>query len=219
MSSLEKQLTPSDWAPDSLFGDAGKMSDLFGVMLKVPQLKQLEEVGGDGQGNSRLSDITLDWVNGKSINAIAKEYFSQGDSDEGKTAAITEACRSIYRAIVNNGTWGLSALSRLSGVDFEKLPEPQRRQINALPAMIYHGVKTEDAVLMRMNSAPRSAAESLGSLYRTLSGDDDQRLSVSKARAFLKGLSGSDWDRVRPKNSSLTGAEYRRVWRVLSGET
>lgn len=219
MSSLEKQLTPSDWAPDSLFGDAGKMSDLFGVMLKVPQLKQLEEVGGDGQGNSRLSEITLDWVNGKSINAIAKEYFAHDDSDEGKTAAITDACRSIYRAIVNNGTWGLSALSRLSGVDFEKLPESQRRQINALPAMIYHGVKTEDAVLMRMNSAPRSAAESLGNLYKTLSDDDDQRLSVSKARTFLKTLSGSDWDRVRPKNSSLTGAEYRRVWRVLSGET
>ena len=71
-------------------------------------------------------------------------------------------CRAIYRVIVNNGTWGVSALSRMAEIDFDALPEPERRRINALPAMIYHGVNTEDAVLMRMNSVPRSAAGTLG---------------------------------------------------------
>ena len=79
---LERKLTPSDWAPESLFGDGGKIADIFGVMLKVPQLKrELEEIGGKGFDRTRISDITRDWVNGKGISDIARVYFS-GDGDE-----------------------------------------------------------------------------------------------------------------------------------------
>ena len=219
MGGLENKLTPSDWVPESLFGDGGKMADLFGVMLKVPQLKQqLDEIGGDGFDRTRLSDITRDWVNGKSIGAIAKEYFARDRDDDKATAAITDACRAIYRAIVNNGTWGVSALCRVSGVDFDALPDAERHRINTLPAMIYHGVRTEDAVLMRMNAAPRSAAEALGELYRDITGGNEERFSVGKARRFLKNLESGDWDTVRPENATLSGDGYMRVWRVLSGE-
>lgn len=220
MGSLEEKLTTSDWAPESLFGDGGKMADLFGVMLKVPQLKgPLEDVGGDGFDHTRLSDITRDWVNGKGIDAIAREYFARERDDENATSAISDACRAIYRAIVNNGTWGVSALSRMSGVDFDTLTNDERRRINALPAMIYHGVRTEDAVLMRMNSAPRSAAERLGALYREVNGDDEKRYSVGKARDFLKTLRVRDWDGIRPEQAALSGEGYKRIWGVLSGET
>ncbi len=219
MRGLENKLTPSDWAPESLFGDGGKMAELFGVMLKVPQLKQqLDEIGGKGFDRSRLSDITLDWVNGKGIETIAREYFARDRDDDGATAAITDACKAIYRTIVNNGTWGVSALSRVSGIDFDALSDTDKRKINVLPAMIYHGVCTEDAVLMRMNSAPRSAAEALGELYRNMTGGDEERLSVSNARNFLKDLKPEDWNRVRPENSALSGDGYKRVWQVLSGE-
>ncbi|MEL6244019.1 MAG: DEAD/DEAH box helicase [Pseudomonadota bacterium] len=219
MRNLEDNLTTADWAPESLFGEGGKMADLFGVMLNVPQLKKpLEEVGGEGFDHTRLSDVTRDWVNGKGIDAIAQDYFSRDDDDENSTAAITHACRAIYRAIVNNGTWGVSALSRVSDVDFDNLEPSDRRRINALPAMIYHGVKTEDAVLMRMNSAPRTAAERLGELYRELSNNDEERYSVSKARDFLKSLTDRDWDQSRPPQATLNGNGYKRVWEVLSGE-
>ena len=73
LSNLEDKLIPSDWTPESLFGGGGKIADLFGVMLKVPQLKQqLAEIGGAGFDRTRISDITSDWVNGKGIDAIAK---------------------------------------------------------------------------------------------------------------------------------------------------
>lgn len=219
MGGLKRKLTPSDWSPESLFGDGGRMADLFGVMLKVPQLKQqLDEIGGDGFDHTRLSDITLAWVNGKGIDAIAKEYFAREKDDAGATAAVTDACRAIYRAIVNNGTWGLSALSRVSNIDFDALSEGEQRRINTLPAMIYHGVHTEDAVLMRMNSAPRSAAVALGNLYRDLTGDDESRFSVDKARDFLKNLESPDWERARPAQAALSGDGYKRIWEVLSGE-
>lgn len=219
LRNLETKLTPMDWAPESLFGDGGKIADLFGVMLKVPQLKHgLMEIGGRGFDRTRISDITSDWVNGKGIDAIAKEYFSRNGDDEAGTAALTDACRAIYRTIANSGTWGISALSRVSGIDFESLSEAEKRKINALPAMIYHGVRTEDAVLMRMNSAPRSVAEALGDLYRELTDGDEGRYSVGEARRFLKELDGHNWDRARPDGAPLSGSEYKRVWEILSGE-
>ena len=219
IGNLESRLTVSDWAPESLFGRGGRMADLFGVMLRVPQLKQdLVELGGSGYDKSRISEITNDWVNGKGLKAIAREYFRRENDDEAGTAALTDACRAIYRTIVNSGTWGVSALSRVSGIDFEKLSEAEKRRINALPAMIYHGVSSEDAVLMRMNAAPRSAAEALGSLYRKVSSGDDARYSVGEARRFLQGLGAEEWDGVRPDGAALSGTGYKRVWEVLSGE-
>ena len=178
---------------------------------------QLEEIGGQGFDRKRISDITRDWVNGKGINDIANEYFSR-DRDEDGTLALSDACRAIYRAIVNNGTWGVSALSRVSGIDLDSLSVSERRRINALPALIYHGVRSEDAVLMRMNAVPRSAAEALGEVYRDFSGDDDSRFSVGRARDFLKELSSAEWDRARPADAALSGVGYKRVWEVLTGE-
>lgn len=219
LGNLESKLTPSDWAPESLFGAGGKMADLFGVMLLVPQLKrQLKEIGGKGLDQTRISEITRDWVNGRGIDEIAREHFKREKDDEIGTAALTDACKAIYRIIVNNGTWGVSALSRVSGTNFESLSEDDRRRINALPAMIYHGVRTEDAVLMRMNSAPRSAAEALGSLYQEYTGEDGSRYSVGKAREFLRALNAQDWERTRPRAAALSGKGYKRVWEILSGE-
>ena len=219
LGNLERKLTASDWAPESLFGSGSRMADLFGVMLKVPQLKQdLGDLGGRGIDQRRISEITNDWVNGKGLSAIARKYFSREKDDEAGTAALTDACRAIYRTIVNSGTWGISALSRVSGIDFESLSEADRRRINALPAMIYHGVKSEDAVLMRMNSAPRSAAESLGELYREITDEDDNRYSIGQARNFLKQLDNSEWDGAKPEGAPLSGSGYKRVWEILSGE-
>ena len=220
LGNLEEKLVPTDWAPDSLFGRGGKIADLFGVMLRVPQLRQsLEEIGGRGFDQSRLSDITRDWVNGRGIDAIAKTYFSRDRDDDAGTGALTDACRAIYRTVVNSGTWGVSALSQMSSADFESLTEAEKRRINAVPAMIYHGVRSEEAVLMRMNSAPRSAAEALGELYREVGGDGERRYSVGAARSFLKDLSTHDWDEVRPDGAPLSGTGYKRVWEILSGES
>ncbi len=219
LRTLETKLKPSDWAPESLFGDGGRIADLYGVMLGVPQLKrQLDQIRGEGHGQVRISEITRDWVNGKAIDVIAQKYFSRETDDDDGTRAITNACRAIYRTISNSGTWGIAALSRVSDLDFGRLSEAERRRINALPAMIYHGVRTEDAVLMRMNAAPRSVAENLGKLYRETVGEADGRHSVVQAREFLKSLSDGEWRRARPVGSALSGAGYKRLWKVLSGE-
>ena len=95
----------------------------------------------------------------------------------------------LLSMILYAGTWGLSAMSRLgpSGLDFDNMPEDQKRVLNNLPDMLYHGlprrsglakmgvprrsfrakpgVNTGPAVLMRMNAVPRSIATGLGDKY------------------------------------------------------
>ena len=217
INSLEHKLTVSDWAPESLFGQSSSgMADLFGVMLRVPQLAaSLRALSGDGTTNKHIAEITKAWVAGDSIQKIAQDYF-RGDGNE--TQAITDACKAIYRNLVNNGTWGLSALSHLSGIDFDSLSDVERRKINNLPAMIYHGVRTEEAVLMRMNSVPRSIAEQLGAEFRDAVATKNGTSGIQQARDFLKELDSTGWGRLRPENASLSGVEYKRVWELLSGE-
>ena len=214
---LKDKLRPDDWMPTSLFGSHGHVGDVFGALLKVGQLKRnLEEFAGPGGDETRLGDVTRDWVNGKKIVEIATKYFAEGECPS--TEQISKACRTIYKSIVNNCTWGVSALSRLP-VTADGLTEEQRRKVNAIPAMVYHGVNTEEAVLMRMNSVPRSAAVELGHLYKSRhSSDDPEYFSASNARTFIKGLSESDWSRCIVRGAGLTGGEYKKVWEVLSGD-
>ena len=214
MNNLERKLTLDDWKPDSLFGQHSGMADLYGIMLRIPQLKgNLEEITDRGLEKKQIAEITQAWVNGRSIEDIARDFFKGG---ENQTKAITAACKAIYKTLVNNGTWGISALSRLSGIDYDSLSEHEKRQINIIPAMIYHGVKTEEGVLMRMNAVPRSIAEQVGEELRKST--DQKSITVHEARTFLKQMDQSVWNRIRPQNAYLSGTDYKRIWRILSGE-
>lgn len=109
-------------------------------------------------------------------------------------------------------------MSHLSGIEFDSLSESERRRINALPAMIYHGVKSEEAVLMRMNSAPRSIAEKLAEEFKSSIAKDSNKATIREAREFLKSLDTNDWERSCPENAYLSGSEYKDVRKLLSGE-
>lgn len=219
LGNLEQNLTPADWEPSSLFGSGGQstLPELIGVMLRVNELRSsLEEIGQAGADRHQIANITADWVNGKSLRDIAEAYF-RGENDDA-TAAVSKACKAIYRNLCNSGPWGMSALSKMptSGLNFDELPEDVARRINALPAMIYHGVNTESAVLLRMNAVPRTVAESLGKQYDTEVGDQDR--SVKSARDFLKNLSDGAWEAAAPKKAAMSGSDYREIWQQLSGE-
>jgi superfamily II DNA/RNA helicase len=217
MNNLERRLTPADWTAEGLFGRSSGMADLFGVMLRIPQIRHgLEDITGPGIDKTQIAAITKAWVGGESIHEIAKKFFKGTD---GGTDAITDTCKAIYKTLVNNGTWGIAALSKFSGIDFEKLTAAERRKINALPAMIYHGVKTEAGVLMRMNSVPRSVAEKLGEVFEKKVGTVAEGQGVQAARGFLKTLDAGGWEAVKPAHAPLSGADYRRVWELLSGES
>lgn len=218
LGQLEDKLSLEDWEPGSLFGDVNKSSlpNLIGIMLNVPELHgSFKEITRTGKDKTQLAEITTAWVNGLSIPEIAKRFFV---SEKDMTGMITDTCKAIYRTIVNTGPWGLAALSKMptSGLDFEDMPEDVRRRLNVLPAMIYHGVSTEEAVLMRVNSVPRSIAEPMAKQYKGAVRAGES--SVIHARRFIKSLGEQDWNSVVPDKSPMSGADYREVWRRLAGE-
>jgi len=216
LDRLERKLTPADWEPASIFGDVATspLPNLIGVMMRIPEIK-LSEIGGKGFAHQCIANITRAWVDGRSIQDIATEFFR----DKTGTEAITSACKAIYRVLTNNGPWGLSALCKLSGIDFDQLSPDVKRRINSLPAMIYHGVKTEAAVLMRMNSVPRSIAEPLGAEFEQRTGTPAGTQTVSVAREFLRALTDGDWSRLAPIGATMSGRDYKEIWGRLSGET
>lgn len=71
---------------------------------------------------------------------------------------------------------------------------------------------------MHMNSVPRSVAPQVGAMYQEAVGNGGNRYSIGHAREFLRGTNAAAWDRARPAGAALSGADYRRVWRVLAGE-
>lgn len=220
LSNLEQNLTPSDWEPSSLFGsmEQSSLPNLIGVMLHVRELRgELAEIGGMGMTNQHIAQLTADWVNGRSLRKIAEQYF-RGEGDD-LTKAVSKACKAIYRTLSNYGPWGLSALSKMptSGLDFDNLSEDVKRRINLLPSMVYHGVRSEPAVLLRMNAVPRSVAEPLGVRYASDVGQ--QNMSVKSAREFLRSITEGDWESAAPKGSAMSGRDYREVWHLLSGES
>ena len=216
LRGLEDNLTSQDWEPTSLFGEGQSLSRLIGVMMQIPALNQaIEDIAGTGRDRRRVAEIAKAWVAGRSIQEIATAYF-EGDTS---TARISEACKGIYRALVNNGVWGLAALSKLpgSGIDWDNLSEEEKNKINLLPAFLYHGVDTEEAVLMRMNQVPRSVAKRLGERMRRDAGTT-RTLRISEARDFIRHLDNAGWHQVRPSQSTLSGSQYREIWQQLSGE-
>lgn len=137
-----------------------------------------------------------------------RKYFAKDDRDA--TETLTKACQGIYRALANAGTWGLSALSRMvtSGLDFENMPDEQKRVINNLPAMLYHGVNSEAAVLMRTNAVPHNIAAGLGETFAAAHSESDLH-SVRSARSYLRTLSPADWQRAVPPHARMSGEDYR----------
>ena len=220
LNQLERKLSPDDWEPDSLFdGRSNALASLIGVMMRIPELRQsLEDITPAGRDKRHIAQLTKDWVGGASIQDIATTYFlAEGGN---LTDAITDACKAIYRTLTNSGPWGLSALSKMpknvSGLDYDNMTDEVRARLNALPSMIYHGVRTPEAILMRMNQAPRSVAERLGTLFAGEVAPPNR--SVVAAREFIKSLDDQGWGRAMPNKAPMTGAECRRIWKVLSGE-
>ncbi|MBA5249917.1 MAG: DEAD/DEAH box helicase [Gammaproteobacteria bacterium] len=203
VKKLERQLTSSDWMPDSLFGESNssRLADIFKVMFEVKQLN-FEHDQQNGSQNTHMADIAKAWINGESIQVIARKFC---ENDIGTTYKI------IYNKLLNGGTWGVSALSQITGIDFDQLEEDKKRQINLMPSMMYYGVNNEESVLMRLNSVPRSFTNDLAQAFKK----SDCQKNISSAHNFLKEV---DWNTAITQNKYLKGKDCKKIWNILSGE-
>jgi DEAD/DEAH box helicase/Helicase conserved C-terminal domain len=206
----EERITADVWTPELFGKDRESLRRMMGVLLQVPELReQLAEVTGGSQPNgSTLSRMICDWVQGRSLEDMAAEYFSSERKPD--VAAMTRCCKSVFGRLTQTASWGLAALQSLTLADvFESLSEGERRAIRNLPAKVYYGVSSDEAVALRLLGVPRMAA---GPLAQKLGVRADEPLSGVRAR--VRGAAPEVWQEALGR----FGASFRRVWRIIEGE-
>ena len=208
-------MSSADWSREGLFGGAApRLTGLMTAMLDgIPEVGELSKVlPGGRRHDPSIASVVADWVGGKGIVDISRSHF--GGSDP---ASMTACVKAIYGKVIHTATWGLAGLQRIHGdVDGRDTTGPGSRRARNLPAMVYHGVDTDEAVLMRMNGVPRSAARGVGSAYADYLGGRDV-YSASSSGNVLKWLGDLPESGWRPESGDLTGKECKGIWRELAG--
>ncbi len=210
LSRLSQERISEDvWDANRLFsGRTTDLQKLMGILLAVPELrKNLEAAtGGRGPDGKCLAEMITDWVNGKSLPEMARRHFAEGHDTE---AALTECCKNVYGRLTQTASWGLAALQAMTlGDKFDKLSESEQQTLRNLPARVFYGVNTDEAIALRLLGVPRGAAQPLAS---TLAGE--ARLPLPQIRASLSKADASVWTNAMGDS----GNDYFRVWKILEG--
>ena len=216
----EANVTSDAWSPDLFVAPRPDLQRMIGVLLQVPELKKSlgEVTGGPHPDGDTLSRIICDWVKGRALSEMADDYFSGqlGHDDDGSgqtdaVAAMTRCCRSIFGRLTQTASWGLAALQSLTvGDAFDSLPADEQRMLRNLPARVYYGVNSEEAISLRLLGVPRTAAERMARQLRV-----DAAEPLHEVRAKVHGADADTWKAALGDR----GASYHRVWSIIEGET
>lgn len=203
-----------DWSPSRLFQTGGEgMRGLIGALLKVPEIDI--PTAGSGSGNSIAEMITM-WVKGKSLREIADEHFID---EKDVSRRLTECCRLVYQTLSHQGSWGIGALQSLSGLTSEDLSSAEKEAIRCVPSMIYFGVPTVEAVLMRSLGVPRSLSVKLGEQFVKNENPEGGIPRVQKARSWLDKIPASNWQTAADQSGiTMRGEHLQQIWRVITGK-
>ncbi|MFP4166827.1 MAG: DEAD/DEAH box helicase [Opitutales bacterium] len=207
-------LSPEDWSPSRLFqSGAESMRGLVGALLQVPELNIPTVGSGHGQ---EIASMLQKWVSGKSLREIADAHFSDIEDLEKR---MTECCRMVYRTITNQGSWGFGALQAMSGLSQSELSDEANAEIRSIPSMIYFGVPTVEAVIMRNLGVPRSLSQAFGSKFRA-EGDADNKTvpRIQEARLWLNEASAEKWQTMASESGvRMSGDHLKKAWNVITG--
>jgi hypothetical protein len=211
----EERITADAWDPDTLFsGRSRSLQRMMGVLLDVPELREnLERATGRRRRNGDLlARMVSDWVNGASLTEMTEQYFSttaDGDPLDPVTA-MTECCQNVFGCLTQPASWGLAALQALTlGPSVDRLSEAEQRTLRNLPARVFYGVNSDDAIALRLLGVPRGAAQPLA---RVLNRQEPQA-SLQDLRTTLAQGDARLWNQAL----GSSGSDYFSVWNILEG--
>nr|MBP8945886.1 hypothetical protein [Paludibacteraceae bacterium] len=212
------KFSSDDWKKEQLFSENNvTMKNLVGIMLNTYEIrKSLEDIkfGGKVLDQNSISRLIVYWVNGDTISDIAKKLISSGDPNEN----IKKVSKALYKVITTSASWGISALQKMptSGIDWDYLSESEKKRFLNIPAYIYYGVNTDEAVLMRKANVPRTIAGELGLKYKEEFGEDFRNRNVEDVQSWLLSKTEIDIQTIIPANSPLNANEYIKIWKRLN---
>lgn len=210
-------ISSETWSAELFSRNNEHLRRMMGLLLQVPELrKSLEAVtGGSGPNGDKLASIVSSWVQGQSLTDMANEFFGDANATNGdeksadSTKAMTDCCRSLFGRLTQTASWGLSALQSLTiGKELDTLSPDERRSLRNLPARVYYGVNSDEAIALRLLGVPRTAAQKLA---MALGVDSSKPLHRIRSDLYQAG------EQVWTKAMGDRGASYHRVWTIIEG--
>lgn len=205
----------SEWESSRMFSPStDTLARLVEVMTdNIPEIKGISDISmSDGTTPSAISGMMTDWVSGKDIPYIARRYFGGTDTD-----SVRKCVQAIYGKISRFASWGLASIGKMpsSGIDFEGLSYEQKSRLYNMPAMVYYGVNSDEAILMRINNVPRGIAQGLGEIYlQTHRDSSTYDARSSEVIDWLDKLDSSEWDSLG--TGEISGSEYKKIWQNIT---
>lgn len=149
-----------------------------------------------------MARIVTAWVKGDKLNSISLMHptYNMLDGEERMTEFVKKMNDIRFKT-----SWGLSALEGIVKGNQDDLNDSH------IPSFVYYGVDSEKPLALRMVGIPRSLSFSLSEMVE----GDLKDYSFSSLRAKIKSLSLANWDNFRPKTSSLSGEEWKRIVEIL----
>ena len=201
-----------EWDPRTLFqANPAALATLLGNVLGVREL-QLEMPPGSEQ--RQLAEILSMWVRGETIDKISTQHYMT--EAQSMTDAITKCCQQLFQRFAQAGAWGLGALQTLAGVNLTELSADEVEAFRSVPAMMFYGVPTVQGVLMRTLAVPRSVAVSMGDRFKA-EDTPGPAPRLQRAGTWVEAQPSTVWESSKPPGATLSGEDYRRIWRVLNG--
>ena len=174
--------------------------------IKVIAALKETELGTDSKAapfNPELiAKMITSWVKGDKLNTISLIHpaYSNMKDDERMTEFVKKMNDIRFKT-----SWGLSALEGIVKGNQDELKD------SYIPSLVYYGVDSEKPLALRMLGVPRSLSFSLAKIIDR----DLKEYSFSSLRNKVRKLSLTEWDDLKPKNSYLSGEEWRRIIDIL----
>jgi len=197
------------WSKEELF-NVNNSSNLAEKISVIAALKETKL----GIENSTLpfnpelyARIIINWVKGKKLVSIADlhpTFDTRNKEEKEAEKRITEFVKKM-NDIRFKASWGLSALEGIVKGNENEIKD------SYIPSLVYFGVDNEKSLALRMIGVPRTLSTSLQNILE----NNLNQYSFKDLRDAVKGLSNSDWDTLKPFNSSLSGMEWKRISEIL----
>jgi len=207
----------SAWTPD-LFGPRrNDLERMVGLLLDVPELKDsLGRVAAEAAlGRDAVARVICDWVHERPLAEMAQAHFAAHSDSAGRddastdaTKAMTRCCQTVFGKLAQSASWGLAALQSLTMRDLDELSPDEQRTLRNLPARVYYGVNSDEAVAMRLLGVPRTAATPLARELNVRPSDP-----LHSTRQKLREADAGAWQSALGNR----GSSYRRVWAIMEG--
>ncbi|NVO10926.1 MAG: DEAD/DEAH box helicase [Bacteroidales bacterium] len=196
------------WSKEQLFnsGNPDNLAEKIRVIAALRETKLGMESTNTPFNAELYARIIIDWVKGKKLGSISDlhpAFNSQGKDEKETEKRMTEFVKKM-NDIRFKASWGLSALEGIVRGN-EEIKDSH------IPSLVYFGVDNEKALAFRMIGVPRALSFSLQNiLYKNLN-----QYSYRDLRKRVNNLTNSDWDGLKPSNSSLSGMEWKRISEIL----